>query len=346
MRICFYANMGRHANWREMFDKVEFYRVDIRLLTELGHEVVLAGHPTSLDRRADLYYCWWWGHAPFALALGALRRKPVVVTGAFDYATCREEIPGLCYLDRPRWQQEVLKASLRYASANLFISGYEHDEVTSNLRVNNPVLAPLAVDTGYYRPVAVANESPTLGEQYFFSVSWTSTTNVIRKGVTQTIEAFARIAPEMPGVRFKLAGKPGDHHGKLQELVQKLGLQDRVDFLGMISDKEKRDHYQRCLAYVQPTLYEGFGLAIAEAIACGSPVITSQRGAVPEVAGEFGSCVDPHDVSAIANEMRNIYANPSTEAYKLAAHNWINQKYSLDARRNHLSSIMDEVCKK
>lgn len=57
MRICFYANMGRHANWREMFDKVEFYRVDIRLLTELGHEVVLAGHPTSLDCRADLYYC-------------------------------------------------------------------------------------------------------------------------------------------------------------------------------------------------------------------------------------------------------------------------------------------------
>jgi glycosyltransferase involved in cell wall biosynthesis len=340
MRICFYANMGRHANWREMFDKVEFYRVDIRLLTELGHEVVLAGHPTSLDCRADLYYCWWWGHAPFALALGALRRKPVVVTGAFDYATCREEIPGICYLDRPRWQQEVLKASLRYASANLFISGYEHDEVTSNLRVSNPVLAPLAVDTGYYRPAAVASESPTLGEQYFFSVSWTSTNNVIRKGVRQTIEAFARIAPELPGVRLKLAGKPGDYHGKLQELVHKLGLQDRVDFLGMISDEEKRDHYQRCIAYVQPTLYEGFGLAIAEAIACGSRVVTSDRGAVPEVAGDFGICVPPKDVKAIALAMLQITRTPHNLKKRESAHHWIENKFSLDKRRQKLQTIL------
>jgi glycosyltransferase involved in cell wall biosynthesis len=341
MRICFYANMGRHANWREMFDKVEFYRVDIRLLTELGHEVVLAGHPTGLDRRADLYYCWWWGHAPFALALGALRRKPVVVTGAFDYASCREEIPGMCYLDRPRWQQAVLKASLRYASANLFISGYEHNEVTSNLRVNNPVLAPLAVDTGYYRPAAVANESPARGEQYFFTVSWTSTNNVIRKGVRQTIEAFARIAPELPGVRLKLAGKPGDHHVKLQELVRDLSILDRVDFLGMISDEEKRDHYQRCIAYVQPTLYEGFGLAIAEAIACGSRVVTSDRGAVPEVAGDFGTCIPPKEVQAIAAAMMQSARSPYRIEERDSAHHWIKNNYSLEQRRKQLATVLN-----
>lgn len=340
MRICFFANMGRHANWREMFDKVEFYRVDIRLLTELGHEVVLAGHPTSLDRRADLYYCWWWGHAPFALALGALRRKPVLVTGAFDYATCREEIPGMCYLDRPRWQQEVLKASLRHASANLFISAYEHDEVTSHLRVNNPVLAPLAVDTRFYRPAPSVSESASGGEPYFFSVSWTSTTNVIRKGVRQTIEAFARIAPELPGARLKLAGKPGDHHVKLQELVESLGLQHRVDFLGMISDEEKRDHYQRCLAYVQPTLYEGFGLAIAEAIACGSRVVTSDRGAVPEVAGDFATCIPPKDVQAIAAAMLQSAQTPYSMQERDSAHHWIQSKFSLDQRRQRLQGIL------
>ncbi len=343
MRICFFANMGRHANWREMFDKVEFYRVDIRLLRELGHDVVLAGHPTSLDCRADLYYCWWWGHAPFALVLGALRRKPVLVTGAFDYATCREEIPGMCFLDRPRWQQEVLKASLCLATANLFISAYEHDEVTSHLRVKNPVLAPLAVDTRFYRPAPSTREAATGEQPYFFSVSWTSTTNVIRKGVRQTIEAFACIASDLPDTRLKLAGKPGDNHDKLQELVESLGLQHRVDFLGMISDQEKRDHYQHCLAYVQPTLYEAFGLAIAEAIACGAPVITSYRGAVPEVAGEFGSCVDPHDVRAIANEMLNVFVKPANYMYKIASHNWISQMYSLDARRNHISRVIDQV---
>lgn len=341
MRICFYANMGRHANWQEVFDKVEFYRVDIRLLTELGHEVVLAGHPTSLDLRADLYYCWWWGHAPFALALGALRRKPVLVTGAFDYATCQEEIPGMCYLDRPRWQQEVLKASLRHASANLFISAYEHDEVTSNLRVNNPLLAPLAVDTRFYRPAPSASEAATGGEPYFFSVSWTSTTNVIRKGVRQTIEAFARIAPELPSARLKLAGKVGDHHVKLQELVCRLGLEERVDFLGVISDEEKRDHYQRCLAYVQPTLYEGFGLAIAEAIACGSRVVTSDRGAVPEVTGDFGICTPPKDVQAIGAAMLQSAREPFSAQERERAHHWIAEQYSLVQRKELLKLAIE-----
>ncbi|MFC3149132.1 glycosyltransferase [Piscinibacterium candidicorallinum] len=342
MRICFYANMGRHANWREMFDKVEFYRVDIRLLSELGHEVVLAGHPSNLDFRADLYYCWWWGHAPFALALGAIRRKPVLVTGAFDYATCREEIPGMCYLDRPRWQQEVLKGSLRFADANLFISGYEYDEVTHNLRVNNPVLAPLAVDTEFYKPAARIDDA-SAAPPYFFSVSWTSTTNVIRKGVRQTIEAFARIAHELPTAKLKLAGKQGDHHSKLEELVDELGLRDRVEFLGMISDAEKRNHYQRCIAYVQPTLYEGFGLAIAEAIACGSRVVTSDRGAVPEVAGEFGICTHPKDIDAIAVAMLRCAEAPTDNSYSIASHTWIQHQYSMTARRERLRVILESI---
>jgi glycosyltransferase involved in cell wall biosynthesis len=266
----------------------------------------------------------------------------VLVTGAFDYATCREEIPGMCYLDRPRWQQEVLKGSLRFADANLFISGYEYDEVTHNLRVNNPVLAPLAVDTEFYKPAARIDDA-SAGPPYFFSVSWTSTTNVIRKGVRQTIEAFARIAHELPTAKLKLAGKQGDHHSKLEELVDELGLRDRVEFLGMISDEEKRNHYQRCIAYVQPTLYEGFGLAIAEAIACGSRVVTSDRGAVPEVAGEFGMCTHPKDIDAIAAAMLRCAETPADTSYSIASYTWIQNQYSMTARRERLRIILESI---
>lgn len=340
MRICFYANLaGKHSNWREMFDKVEFYRVDIRLLRELGHEVVLAGRPRDLDWRADLYYCWWWGHAPYALLLGALRRKPVLVTGAFDYATCRDEIPGMCYLDRPRWQQATLRGSLRFADANLFISKYEHDEVTAHLSVRNPVLAPLAVDTDFYAPRSVEAASTP----YFFAVSWTSRTNVIRKGVAQTIEAFARIAADFPSTRLVIAGKSGDYEANLRALADRLGVGQRVDFPGMISDEEKLTHYRRCIAYVQPTLYEGFGLAIAEALASGCQVVTSDRGAVPEVAGSFARCVDPKDVGAIAAAMAECARTPRSEAYSAAAHDWITKMYSLDARRRCLSRTLNQL---
>ena len=336
MRICFFANMSDHANWREMFEKVEFYRVDIHLLKELGHEVVLAGNPGSLDWHADLYYSWWWGHAPYSIALGKLTRRPVIVTGAFDYATCRDEIPGLCYLDRPRWQRLVLRTALRLADANLFISKYEYDEVTRNLAVRNPVLAPLAVDTDYYCPRA----HPPFTSDYFFSVSWTSATNAVRKGLPQTIAAFARVARQLAHVRLVLAGKPGDYHEELCNLAERLGVRKRVEFVGMISDEQKLEYYRNCIAYVQPTLYEGFGHAIAEAVATGCPVVSSDRGAVPEVAGRFARCVNPKDESEIADAM-SAYANTvRSQEYESEAHRWIVDKYSFAVRRALLADVL------
>lgn len=330
--------MSGHGNWQEMFDKVEFYRVDIALLRELGHEVVLAGQPAALDLKADLYFCWWWGHAPFPLALGALRRRPVVVTGAFDYATCRDELPGLCYLDRPAWQKAVLRAALRFADRNLFISRYEFDEVTTALHVNNPVCAPLAVDTSVYRP-APANGT----RDYFFSVAWSSHTNAVRKGLPQTIKAFAKVAPHLPNMRLLLAGKPGDYQPALKALAEGLGVGDRVEFPGMIDDVEKLAHYRNCAAYVQPTLYEGFGHAIAEAIACGARVIAARRGAVPEVAGPHAICVDPHDIDAIADAMIDAAARPYDLNEANLAHRWIDAHFSLAQRRELLRRTLSDV---
>ncbi|WDG76774.1 glycosyltransferase family 4 protein [Pseudomonas chlororaphis] len=331
--------MSAHANWRELFDKVEFYRVDIRILKELGHEVVLSGTPGTLDWKADLYFCWWWGHSPFPLLAGKLRRRPVVVTGAFDYSTCRKEIPGLCYLDRPWWQKLVLRSSLLLADRNLFISKSECEEVTSNLPVKNPVYATLAIDTEFYSP----GEAPSAESDYFFTVTWTSRTNAIRKGLIPTIEAFAEVAKKATNLRLVVAGKHGDYLDELKNLAHRLGVADRVEFVGMISDEEKLEHYRKCLAYVQPTLYEGFGHAIGEALACGARVITSPRGAVPEVAGEFAYWVQPDSQKEIAAAMEMVVATPIAEGEAQARHQWISSNYSIASRRAALKSVLDSL---
>lgn len=331
--------MSAHANWREMFDKVEFYRVDIRILKELGHEVVLSGTPGTLDWKADLYFCWWWGHAPLPLLAGKLRRRPVIVTGAFDYSTCRKEIPGLCYLDRPLWQKAVLRTSLLLADRNLFISKSERDEVTSNLPVRNPVYATLAIDTDYYSP----GEISSVESDYFFTVTWTSRTNAIRKGLIPTIEAFASVSRNFKHLRLVVAGKHGDYLPELKKLAQRLGVEDRVEFVGMISDEEKLMHYRKCLAYVQPTLYEGFGHAIGEALACGARVITCPRGAVPEVAGDFAYWVQPDDRGEIASAMEMASTTPVSEEDAYARHHWICSNYSIAARRAALKGILDSL---
>lgn len=341
MRICFFANLSQHANWREMFDKVEFYRVDIELLRSLGHEVVLAGSPRDIDWSADLYYGWWWGHAPFLIPPAKLRRRPLIVTGAFDYATCREELPGVCYLDRPLWQRAVLASMLRIADANLFISQYEYDEVTSHLTVNNPLSTPLAIDTN----LCTVDGEAKRGD-YFFTVSLQSRENAIRKGLPQAIEAFAKVVRELPETQLVVAGKLGDYTETLAARAAALGVGNRVKFAGMISTEAKLRAFRECIAYVQPTLYEGFGHAVGEALACGADIVTASRGAVPEVTGGHAHIVDPTDIDAIANAMLACAADPADTPTRHQRHAWIVSNFGMDVRRERLRAIIEASVKR
>ncbi len=337
MRICFFANMKNHANWREMFDTVEFYKVDIDILRSLGHEVVLAGDLKSLDQDADLYYCWWWTYAFYPLFRNMLRRRPVIVTGAFDYDTCRGVIPGLSYLDKPFWQRTLMRFALKHATTNLFISECEYKLVTDHLPVHQPQLCPLAINTAFYHP------QPQPQENFFFTVSWSSKTNAIRKCLDSIVMAFGQASKVRPDLRLKIAGKKGDHHDQLVKLASEAGVLDRVDFLGMISDEQKRDLYRQCVAYVQPTLFEGFGHAIGEAIACGAQVITSRSGAVPEVAGTHARFVTPNDVPALAEAMSAAAAAPMTAEAQARQLEFIEAHYSIEKRKAHLASIIESA---
>ncbi len=330
--------MKAHKNWRELFDKVEFYRVDIQLLRDLGHEVVLSGGWQTLDWSADLYYCWWWGHSYFPLLPAKLRNRPLVVTGAFDYSTCQGEVPGLCYHDRPMWQRLALKAALRLADDNLFISKFEYDDVVNNLKVKNPTCIPLAVDTDFYKPAENYNVNKS---NYFFTMCWTSKTNVARKGLLETLEAFYYVCKKDDKVRLLIGGKPGDSQAFLKEKLLKYGILDRVDFLGMISAEEKRSHYQKCIGYVQPTLYEGFGHAIAEALSCGAPLVISSRGATTEVAGEYAIWVEPRNIESIKQGMFECLTDKSANFSDPSdRHLWVKNNFSFNARRTALKEVI------
>ncbi len=337
MRICFFANMTNHANWREMFETVEFYKVDIEILRSLGHEVVLAGDFKSLDKTADLYYCWWWTYAFYPLAQSLMKGRPVIVTGAFDYDTCYKVIPGLSYLDRPFWQKVLMRFALRFATRNLFISECEHKLVTDHLSVNHPILCPLAIDTSYYHP------EPEPAGNYFFTVCWSSPTNAIRKCLDSIVAAFAEVCKTRPDLRLVMAGKKGGHFDTLVALARKAGVEDRIDFVGMISNEEKLRRYRQCVAYVQPTLFEGFGHAIGEAIACGAKVITSSSGAVPEVAGSYARFVTPNDVTELAGAMLELAATPVDPARQQAQLRHIEDNFSIAKRREHLAGILNSV---
>jgi glycosyltransferase involved in cell wall biosynthesis len=124
-----------------------------------------------------------------------------------------------------------------------------------------------------------------------------------RKNLVRLVEAFAHVRSQFPHMQLVLAGKKGWLYEELFARVLVLGLEGRVVFAGYVADEDKAALLSGATALVYPSLYEGFGLPVLEALACGTPVLTSNVSSLPEVAGDAALLVDPLDVEAIAAGM-------------------------------------------
>jgi glycosyltransferase involved in cell wall biosynthesis len=125
------------------------------------------------------------------------------------------------------------------------------------------------------------------------------------KNLLALLDALARIAvDERPAL--VLAGYPTEHEAQLRERARTLGLDDDVRFAGWLSDAEVEGLWAIADAFVFPSLYEGFGLPVLEAMARGVPVACSNASSLPEVAGDAALLFDPHDVAAIAAALQRL----------------------------------------
>ena len=123
-----------------------------------------------------------------------------------------------------------------------------------------------------------------------------------RKNLVRLIKAFHRALGSIRDNQLKLviAGQRGWLDYDIFAIVRQLGLTNRVLFPGYVADVAKPALLSDALAYVFPSLYEGFGLPVLEAMACGTPVLTSNCSSLPEVAGQAGLLVDPRRTDEIA----------------------------------------------
>ncbi len=116
------------------------------------------------------------------------------------------------------------------------------------------------------------------------------------KNIDRLIAAFARSSLLAKGYQLWLTGQDD---GATSALADKLGVRDRVRYLGFVSDEALADLYRRARITAFLSLYEGFGLPVVEAMACGCPVLTSNTTALAEVAGDAALTVDPSSIDAI-----------------------------------------------
>lgn len=133
-----------------------------------------------------------------------------------------------------------------------------------------------------------------------------------RKNLIRLVEAFAEFAahPSPSAIQLVLAGRRGWLYDDLFRQVRRLGLDERVRFPGYVAEEDKAALLSGAVALLFPSLYEGFGMPVLEAQACGCPVVTSATSSLPEVAGDGALLVDPQDTAAIANAMLRIATEP------------------------------------
>ena len=133
----------------------------------------------------------------------------------------------------------------------------------------------------------------------------------MRKNVPRLIEAYARL-PEVLRREYQLviAGRY-QHLGHPlypdpRQTVRRLGLDGNVIFTGQIREQDKAPLYSAATVFAFPSLYEGFGMPVLEAMACGTPVVTSNVSALPEVAGDAGLLVNPYEPAAISEALAEL----------------------------------------
>jgi len=126
------------------------------------------------------------------------------------------------------------------------------------------------------------------------------------KNLHTAVRALARLVPTTPSLTLRLVGMRTATTSALAQLAQSLGVADRVHFTGRISDAELAAHYRGAAALVFPSLYEGFGLPILEAMAAGCPVVASDRPAISEVAGDAALQFPAEDDAALADTLQRL----------------------------------------
>ena len=132
-----------------------------------------------------------------------------------------------------------------------------------------------------------------------------------RKNVTCLIEAYARLSRSRPPLM--LLGGKGWLYDEIFALVERLNLQDEVNFVGYVPAEELPLWYNTASLFVYPSLYEGFGLPPLEAMACGTPVVVSDASSLPEVVGQAGLLAEPTSSEALAEAMAQVLEEPDLQ---------------------------------
>jgi MMP alpha-(1->4)-mannosyltransferase len=196
----------------------------------------------------------------------------------------------------------------RSVGSILTVSESSRRDIVSDFGVDpaDVQVIPLGVDEGFRPPT-----KPRVPGRIVAMAS----ADAPMKGIATLLEAFAKLRTERD-VELLLVSKPKPG-GRTEQLIDQLGIGEHVSFVSGISDAELVEVMGSAELACVPSLYEGFSLPTAELMACGTPLVVSRAGAIPEVVGADGECADmvtPGDVSELERALETLLDDPERRA--------------------------------
>lgn len=329
---CFFSHESR-----AQLQKEQYSIQDIRILRDLGYEVTVATSFREIPWGCDLYLSWWASGSILPLLKARLSGKPIiVVAGGNDSMFYRDSLSGIPagYLAAPWHKKLAARLSLRFATVVLLVSRFMIEDAQV-LGARQPLVVPNSVETASFRP----SDGPGLHVTSMFNLE----DNVVglKRG-----EVFLRSVPIVLGAypeqTFVVIGRKGNAHQRLLGLASDLGIGQSVDFIGSVENADVVSWLQRARIYVQISDTETFGVAIAEAMSSGTPVVVSRSGAIPELVGNHGVFVDHNDPQSVAAGIIELLSKTEQErrAIGAAARRRIIEHYSYEKRRAAMQRVI------
>jgi len=233
--------------------------------------VTMVHHPITRDRQLTLEAAPDWKHRWLVRRWYAFHRMQVRVARRLDWLTC----PSLSS------KADIVEAF-----------GLDPQRI-------HPI--PLGVDQATFRPMAGVRRA---GRRLISTAS----ADTPLKGLPVLLQAYASLRQQDPALELVVIGKLRD--GSASRMLEALDLKEAVTFKSGLSREELAREFNEATIAVTPSLYEGFGLPAAEAMSCGTPVIVSDGGALPEVAGDAGIVVPRGDPEALATAISQLLDEP------------------------------------
>jgi len=241
----------------------------------------------------------------FAYVLNSVKLENNIVT-------CYDIIPWVYDKDRsPIWKENM--KGLGLADIIITISKFSKDEIMKYLDYPEErirIVYPAVDHSLYYenRDKKILSKIKISNDQKVVLYVGSETS---RQNVPVLIKAFAQLKKKIPGIKMVKIGESQGYRGRenILKLINDLHLQEDIIFVGYIPEEDMPKWYNAADILVYPSAYAGFGLPPLEAMACGTPVITSNTTSLPEVVGDAGIMIDPQNIELMADKMYDVLTN-------------------------------------